>query len=135
MPAPGADSSSAPSSTATTTAPAGDLSPRLDGAGAAGGGDGTPSPSSDAAGTALPEQLALADILPFTPTTGTAATAPADAPAPTGPAPAGEAVADYGHAPASHWPLVAGMCVSLVILLLGGAFVWWRNRDTRYWPA
>jgi hypothetical protein len=44
-------------------------------------------------------------------------------------------VADYGHAPSSHWPLVAGMCVSLVILVFGGAFVWWRNRDSRYWPA
>jgi hypothetical protein len=77
--------------------------------------------------------LALADILPYTPTTGT--TAPPDAPAPDGPVPGGEAVADYGHAPHSHWPLLAGMVVSLAILVFGGGFVWWRNRDSRYWPA
>jgi hypothetical protein len=54
---------------------------------------------------------------------------------PAPPAPAGEAVADYGHARHGQWPLVAGMVVSLAVLLAGGALVWWRNRDTRYWPA
>lgn len=81
----------------------------------------------------LPEELSLADIFPYTPTTGLAA--PPDVPAPTGPALSGEAVADYGHAPRSQWPLVAGLIVSLAVLLFGGGFVWWRNRDSRYWPA
>jgi hypothetical protein len=44
-------------------------------------------------------------------------------------------VAAYTAGPRSHWPLVAGMLVSLAVLLFGGGFVWWRNRDTRYWPA
>lgn len=92
------------------------------------------SPEPDGAEALLPPELALADILPFTPTLG-AATAP-DVLAPTGPAPAGEAVADYGRASRSHWPLVAGIVVSLVILLFGGGgALWWRNRDSRYWPA
>jgi hypothetical protein len=115
----------------TTTSPARDLSPRVHNADKAGGGSGSLAPA--AAETTLPEQLALSDILPYTPTTG--ATAPPDAPAPVGPAPAGDAVADYGHGPHSHWSLVAGMIVSLAILVFGGGFVWWRNRDSRYWPA
>jgi hypothetical protein len=48
---------------------------------------------------------------------------------------AGEAVADYGRAPRSHWPLFAGLAVSLAILLGGGGALWWRNRDSYYWPA
>jgi hypothetical protein len=30
---------------------------------------------------------------------------------------------------------VAGLAVSLVILLFGGGLLRWRNRDSRYWPA
>ena len=80
----------------------------------------------------LPAELALADILPFTPSIG-GQPAP-DAPAP-GAVPEGEAVADYGHAPQSRWPMVAGMVVALALLAFGGGALWWRNRDTRYWPA
>jgi len=65
----------------------------------------------------------------------TRTTAPSDAPPPTGPAPAGDAVADYGHAPHSLWPLLAGLAVALAVLLIGGGALWWRNRDSRYWPA
>jgi hypothetical protein len=30
---------------------------------------------------------------------------------------------------------VAGILVSIAVLLFGAGFMWWRNRDTRYWPA
>ena len=105
------------------------LAPQGNGGAAAAG---VPAPS--AAETGLPDELALGDIFPSDATTAPAA-AHADAAAPTGPAPAGDAIADYGHAPHSHWPLVAGAIVSLLVLLGGGGFVWWRNRDSRYWPA
>jgi hypothetical protein len=81
----------------------------------------------------LPAELELADILPFTPSIGGQPVP--DAPAPNGPAPEGEAVADYGHSPPSRWPMVAGMVVALAFLAFGGGALWWRNRDTRYWPA
>jgi hypothetical protein len=33
-------------------------------------------------------------------------------------------------------PLVAGIGVMLAILLSGGGFLWWRNRDSQNWqPA
>jgi hypothetical protein len=74
----------------------------------------------------------LADILPFTPSIGVAVP---DAPAPDGPAPEGEAVADYGRGARSQVPFVAGLAVSLAIVVFGGGFLWWRNRDSRYFPA
>ena len=97
----GADGARRPATRRLTTG-----HPRVRGADKADGGSGGPE-TSGAEAFLLPE-LALADILPFTPTLG-AATAP-DVPAPAGSAPAGEAVADYGRAPRSHWPLVAGIC-------------------------
>jgi hypothetical protein len=45
----------------------------------------------------------------------------------------GGAGADSG--PGSPMPLVAGAIVTLAILLGGGGMIWWRNRDTAYWPA
>jgi hypothetical protein len=130
--------SAAPSPTpsAPGASPAGgDRSPRVHGEKAAAGSSAaTPSPA--AAETALPPELGLSDLFPYSGATGTTdTTAASDAPAPTGPPPAGEAVAAYGSAPRSRWPLVAGMLVSLAVLLFGAGFVWWRNRDTRYWPA
>ena len=36
----------------------------------------------------------------------------------------------------SQLPLVAGIIVTLAILLGGGGFLWWRNLDSKYWePA
>jgi hypothetical protein len=33
-------------------------------------------------------------------------------------------------------PLVAGIIVTLAILLSGGGFLWWRKLDSKYWePA
>jgi hypothetical protein len=123
----------APTETSTTSGPAGDLSPRTHHGDKAGRDDAASASPSEGAEAVLPVDLALADILPYTPNLEAAA-AP-DAPAPSGPAPAGEAVADYGRAPRSHWPLIAGMFVTLAILLFGGGWLWWRNRDVRYWPA
>ncbi|HYT38675.1 MAG TPA: hypothetical protein VEN99_04150, partial [Acidimicrobiia bacterium] len=140
--APRADEAPAPTDTPETPSPEGttttgrahDLSPRAPRSDKADGGSDSPAPSPAAAVSGLPGELALSDIFPYTPTTA-GPTAPPDAPPPTGPPPAGEAVADYGHAPHSHWPLLAGMLASLAVLVLGGGFVWWRNRDSRYWPA
>ena len=81
----------------------------------------------------LPPELRLADILPFTPSIGGEA-AP-DAAEPSGPAPDGQAVAAYGSGSDGQWPLMAGLAVSLVFLAAGAGFLWWRNREARYWPA
>ena len=47
----------------------------------------------------------------------------------------GGGVGSDSGGPGSAVPFVAGIIVSLAILLGGGGFVWWRNRDTAYWPA
>ena len=118
-----------PADTATDS-PAHDRSPRVGRADQAGGDPVSPEP--DSVEAFLPPELALADILPFTPTLGAAAAPEVPAPAAT---PDGEAVADYGRAPRSQWPLFGGLVVGLVVLLGGGGALWWRNRDTHYWPA
>ena len=46
-----------------------------------------------------------------------------------------DAGSDSGGRPSSRLALVAGMIVTLAILLGGGGLLWWRNRDTYYWPA
>jgi hypothetical protein len=95
-------------------------------------GSDAETPESGGVEAFLPAELALADILPFTPSIG--GQPAADAPAP-GAVPEGEAVADYGRTPRSRRPMVAGMVVALALLGFGGGALWWRNRDTRYWPA
>jgi hypothetical protein len=59
----------------------------------------------------------------------------------------GEAAAETGAAPTvqpgaideggspSRWPLIAGMAVTLAVLVFGVGLLWWRNRDSAYWPA
>ena len=103
-----------------------------------GGGHRTGTTSSALAATGLPgsglaEALNLDDILPYTPSV--AAPAAPDAPPPAGQAPAGEAIADYGHGPQTHWAVISGLFVALAVLVLGRAILWWRNRDSTYWPA
>jgi hypothetical protein len=134
--APGATTADpGPAGGSSAPAAARDLSPRVEGAGDGRSGSGAV-PSPEAAQLGLPEELALDDLFPPSlPTGGAGATATPDAPAPTGPAPAGDAVADYGHARQSNWPLLAGLVVTLAILVFGGGFLWWRNRDSYYWPA
>jgi hypothetical protein len=47
--------------------------------------------------------------------------------------PGGGAGPDSGG---STLPLVAGIIVTLAILLSGGGFLWWRKLDSKYWePA
>jgi hypothetical protein len=41
----------------------------------------------------------------------------------------------YSEGSSSRLPLVAGIIVTLAILLSGGGFVWWRNLDSKYWAA
>jgi hypothetical protein len=113
----------------TTSGTAPDLSPRAPGAGQ-NDGSGPHSPTPEEAQLGLPDQWALGDILGSTGTTdGTAVPDGVDSP------PAGEAAPDSGPAGHSRWPLTAGLIVTLAILFFGGGFLWWRNRDSQYWPA
>lgn len=127
-PAPGSATTGANPGAATTT-PGPDLSPRAERADD--GPDAAPGPSPDEAQLALVDALALGDLLPMPDTTSEAAV-----PGDPGQMPAGEQAAP-NYAPAGHsrWPLTAGLIVSLVILFFGGGFLWWRNRDSQYWPA
>ncbi len=46
--------------------------------------------------------------------------------------------AGLGHDSGSssdRMPLVAGIVVTLAILLSGGGFLWWRHRDSEYWET
>jgi hypothetical protein len=122
-----------PAADAPVNGPEDDRSPRVRRPDEAGSRSAPDSREPAGAETFLPPELDLADILPFTPSLG-GAPAP-DAPAPTEPVPAGEAVADYGGSARSPWAPVAGLAVTLAFLAIGGGFLWWRNRDTRYWPA
>ena len=47
----------------------------------------------------------------------------------------GGQVEDDGRSSTSPAALLAGLVVTLAILGFGGGFLWWRNRDTNYWPA
>jgi hypothetical protein len=125
------DAAPAPNEPTTVRLPE-DRSPRVRGADG-GSGDGA-RPAPDAVGSVLPVELALGDILPVIPPVAAGAAAP-DASRPDGPTPEGAAIADYGHGPRSQWPILAGMIVGLAFLALGGGVLWWRNRDSRYFPA
>jgi hypothetical protein len=126
--APSTTTGAAPGEATTSRGP--DLSPRAerpdDGPAAAPGG-----PSPDEVRLALADELALGDLLPVPDATSGEA-----APGEPGPNPAGELAApNYAPARHSRWPLTAGLIVTLVILGSGGGFLWWRNRDSQYWPA
>ncbi|MEW6475176.1 MAG: hypothetical protein AB1679_23215 [Actinomycetota bacterium] len=129
-PAPGSTTTAPGPGQATTTRTGPDLSPRADRAGK-GDGDGAAGPSSpEEVQVALPDQLALGDILP--PPEALPANPP---PADTTPTTTGEAAPDPGPAGQGRWPLTAGLLVTLLVLFFGGGFLWWRNRDSQYWPA
>lgn len=92
------------------------------------GGDS--SPASDAAALlGLPAELGIGQLVP-----SADAVAPAASDSPDT-ALTGEAVADHGDSPGGVAPFVAGALVSLAVLGGGGGWLWWRNRDTHYWPA
>jgi hypothetical protein len=44
-------------------------------------------------------------------------------------------VSEAGADSANPLPILAGIIVTLAILFGGGGLLWWRNRDTNYWPA
>ena len=137
----------APSAATGSSAPQADLSPKIAGgdhdAAAAGADSGRDRDTGDdptggdtavlapdaAALFALGEELGIGQLVPS-----------AD-PVARGPAgsesagPTEEAFGDTGGNPDAAAPLVAGTLVSLVILAGGGGFLWWRNRDSRYWAA
>jgi len=126
----GADSS-APDPAGGTAA--GDLSPRAADAGKAASTDAV-AQSPEAAG-ALPGELSLAELFPSEAAIGAAA--PDGAPA-SGVAPlvqGGQVGDDTGRSSPSRLPLVAGLIVTLAILIFGGGFLWWRNLDSKYWPC
>jgi hypothetical protein len=139
--APRPSQTQAPDAAPTTSSPAepssapapGDLSPRADNGDAAAIDPASPPP--DGAVLGLPREVSLAELFPAEAAMG--ATAP-DAAGPAGATSSGPgdgAGADSGGGSNSRLPLVAGIIVTLATLFGGGGLLWWRNRDTAYWPA
>jgi hypothetical protein len=88
----------------------------------------------EAAPGALPGELSLADLFP---SEAAMAAAPGGAPA-DGAAPivqGGQVGDDTGRSTPSRVPFVAGLIVTLAMLIFGGGFLWWRNLDSKYWPC
>jgi hypothetical protein len=87
-------------------------------------------------GATVPDPLAFDDLFPpaeaaepaGTPGTAAPVSVPAELPA-------AQAAPDFARASSSRAPLLAGLAVTLAVLVFGGGFLWWRNRDSRYWPA
>ncbi len=127
---PGAAPTAASPAGPSNGAAAGDLSPRAGNGDQARADPASPSPEPAAGG--LPGEVSLAELFPAEAAMG--AVSP-DAAGPTGAAPAGQAGADSGGGSRSRWPLIAGLVVTLAILVFGGGFLWWRNRDSAYFPA
>lgn len=107
-----------------------DLTPRVDTAEDDAADPAAP-PSEEGADPGLPRELSLAELFPAEVALGAASPdtlqngAIADVQGGVG--------SDSG--PTSGTPLVAGIVVTLAILLGGGGLLRWRNRDTAYWPA
>lgn len=108
-----------------------DLTPRVADSKESAADPAVPS-SEEEADAGLPREMSLAELFPAEAALG--ATTPdglqngavADEQA-------GGVGSDSG--PGSAAPLIAGIVVTLTILLGGGGVLWWRNRDTAYWPA
>ena len=128
-----APTKASPAGPASGAAAPGDLSPRADTGDEVGVAPASPSPESAVLG--LPREMSLAELFPAEAAMGAAA---GDVILQDGELAAGQGSAlgpDSGSSSDSRMPLVAGIVVSLAILLSGGGFLWWRNRDTNYWPA
>lgn len=125
-PAPAAAPPAAP---ASKTVPE-DLTPRADNKDEAAVGTASPSSEGDALG--LPREISLAELFPAEAALGAVSPDILQNGAIAG-GEGGGVASDSG--PASPMPLVAGIVVTLAILLGGGGLLWWRNRDTAYWPA
>ena len=111
---------------------AGDHSPRAataEPAGAAG-------PAPEAAPGALPGELSLAELFPSEAALGAAAPDASQQASGVAPLVQGAQIGtDSGRSAHSRLPLIAGLIVTLAVLIFGGGFLWWRNRDARYFPA
>ena len=116
-----------PAGPASATAP-GDLSPRADAA------TDPASPLPDPTVVGLPRDVSLAELFPAEAAMG-AASPDAGEPGTVEAVQAGHIGDDTGTGSTSRLPLIAGIIVTLAILLGGGGFLWWRNRDSYYWPA
>jgi hypothetical protein len=129
--APGAAPTAASPAGSPGTAAPGDLSPRADKADGAATDPTSPLP--DPAVVGLPRDVSLAELFPAEAAMGAspAAGQPGTVPA----IQAGHIGEDAGRGAPNRVPLIAGIVVTLAILFIGGGFLWWRNRDTAYWPA
>lgn len=78
---------------------------------------------------AIPAELGLGDLLPAI------GAFPGPVTDDGGHAQAGEVAAGYDGGGHSRAPLLGGLIVTLLMLFCGGGFLWWRNRDSRYFPA
>jgi len=96
---------------------------------------GPAGPPPEAAPGALPGELSLAQLFP---SEAVLAAVPDNGQAASGAAPLvqdGQITPGSGRSSHNRWPLIAGLIVTLAVLVFGGGFLWWRNRDARYWPA
>jgi hypothetical protein len=115
-------------------AAAGDLSPRTGSPDHAAGAD--PAGTAPEATGALPGELSLAELFPSEVALGAAA--PDGSPQASGVAPlvqGGQIGTDSSRSSHSRWSLIAGLIVTLAVLIFGGGFLWWRNRDSAFFPA
>ena len=115
-------------------AAAGDLSPAAGAAEPTGAADPA-GPAPEAAPGALPGELSLAELFPSEAALGAAAPDPQQASGVPPLVQGGQIGTDSGRSSHSRLPLIAGLIVTLAVLIFGGGFRWWRNRDARYWPA
>jgi hypothetical protein len=130
---PGAAPIAAPPTEPSSAATAGDRSPRAPDGDQAGPDKASPSPEEAVVG--LPTEVSLAELFPAEAAMG-AGTQHAAGSAGATPSSQGDQVGpDSGGAANSRWPLLAGMVVTLAILFGGGGLLWWRSRDSAYWPA
>lgn len=129
---PGAAPTTASTAGPSSARPPGDLSPRANNKDETAADPASPSPEQAVLG--LPREVSLAELFPAEAAMGAAAP---DAAAPAGDTPSGQdgGETDSGDGSGSRLPLFAGMVVTLGILFGGGGLLWWRNRDTAYWPA
>jgi hypothetical protein len=118
---------------------AGDLSPRAESADPTGDltadlTGGTSDPSSDAVAGVVPGELSFAELFPAEAAMGVGSSGAAASGDAAQLAQNGQVGVD-SRSSSSRLPLLAGLFVTLMTLVVGGGYLWWRNRDINYWPA